>query len=129
VTPLAEPAGFASCAWSYGPGSSVRARRPRSGGKDDSDDDGGKEDGGEPEPDPEPEPDAGVRKRGQRQGSKGHGRRGYAHLQTREEIHDVPPDQRFCGCCGLEFEPLSSEPSEQIDWQVTVTRIVHRRKR
>jgi transposase len=70
-----------------------------------------------------------VRKRGQRPGSKGHGRRDYSHLDTREEIHDVPADQRVCACCGLEFEFLGSETSEQVDWQVTITRVVHRRLR
>ena len=33
-------------------------------------------------------------KRGQRPGSKGHGRRDYSGLETREEIHDVPDGQR-----------------------------------
>ncbi|MDQ1307429.1 MAG: transposase, partial [Actinomycetota bacterium] len=68
-------------------------------------------------------------KRGQRPGSKGHGRRDYSHLESREEIHDVPPGQRVCPDCGREFEALGSEGSEQVDWQVRLTRIVHRRKR
>jgi transposase len=78
----------------------------------------GSRDRGEPE-----------RKRGQRPGSKGHGRRDYSHLDTREEIHDVPAEQRVCACCGLEFEFLGSQTSERIDWQVTITRVVHRRLR
>jgi transposase len=72
------------------------------------------------------------KRRGQRRGAKGHGRRDYTHLDTREEIHDVPADQRVCPTCGMEFEPLgaeSAETSEQIDWQVTITRILHRRLR
>jgi transposase len=68
-------------------------------------------------------------KRGQRPGSKGHGRRDYSHLDSREEIHDVPPDQRVCPDCGVEFTGLGSEGSEQIDWQVHLTRVVHRRMR
>jgi transposase len=68
-------------------------------------------------------------KRGQRPGSKGHGRRDYSHLDSREEIHDVPPGQRVCPDCGREFTALGSEGSEQIDWQVQLTRIVHRRLR
>lgn len=68
-------------------------------------------------------------KRGQRPGSKGHGRRDYSHLDTREEIHDLPVGERTCGCCGRAFQVLGSECSEQIDWQVTITRIVHRRLR
>jgi len=73
--------------------------------------------------------DGPERKRGQRQGSKGHGRRDYSHLDTREEVHDVPAEARVCACCGLEFERLGSETSEQVDWQVTITRVVHRRLR
>ena len=68
-------------------------------------------------------------KRGQRPGSPGHGRRDYSHLDSREEIHDVPPGQRVCPDCGREFAALGSEGSEQIDWQVHLTRIVHRRMR
>ena len=68
-------------------------------------------------------------RRGQRPGSKGHGRRDYSGLDTREEIHDVPVGQRICAECGLEFEFLGSESSERIDWQVRLTRIVHRRLR
>jgi hypothetical protein len=47
-------------------------------------------------------------KRGQRPGGKGHGRRDYSHLDSREEIHDVPPDQRVCPDCGREFTALGS---------------------
>lgn len=68
-------------------------------------------------------------RRGQRPGSKGHGRRDYSHLDTREEIHDVSEAQRTCPGCGAAFEPLGTQDSEQIDWQVTITRIVHRRCR
>ena len=32
-------------------------------------------------------------RKGQRPGSKGHGRRDYSHLEMREEIHDVPEQQ------------------------------------
>ncbi len=70
-----------------------------------------------------------VRARGQRPGSKGHGRRDYSGLETAEEVHDVPAGQRVCAGCGVEFEFLGSECSEQIDWQVRITRIVHRRLR
>ncbi len=75
------------------------------------------------------DPDPGGRGRGQQPGSAGHGRRDYSHLQTREEIHDVPVGQRVCAGCGQEFEVLGAETSEQIDWQVTITRVVHRRLR
>ena len=60
--------------------------------------------------------------KGQQRGSRGHGRRDYRHLPTVEITHDVPAEQRFCSCCGLEFEAFDAEYSEQLDWQVTVTR-------
>ncbi len=41
----------------------------------------------------------------------------------------MPPDQRVCPDCGAAFTALGSEGSEQIDWQVHLTRIVHRRLR
>lgn len=69
------------------------------------------------------------RKRGQRPGAKGHGRRDYSHLDTREEIHDVPVAERVCTGCGTVFESLGTQDSEQIDWQVRITRVVHRRRR
>ena len=68
-------------------------------------------------------------RRGQRWGSTGHGRRDYSHLETREEIHDLPAEQRSCPACGIPLEPLDAQTSEQIDWQVRITRIVHRRLR
>lgn len=89
---------------------------PDGGGVGDSQ--GGDAGGGQP-----------ARKRGQRPGGKGHGRRDYSHLDTREEVHDVPAEQRVCGGCGVAFELLDSQTSEQVDWRVTVTRIVHRRLR
>jgi len=71
----------------------------------------------------------GEGRRGQRPGSKGHGRRDYSHLDTREEVHDIPEDQRCCAGCGAGFAFLGYDDSEQVDWQVTITRIVHRRRR
>lgn len=67
--------------------------------------------------------------RGQRRGSRGHGRRDYSHLPTREEIHDVPLGERVCPCCGAGYAPFGEETCEQIDWQVALIRIVHRRPR
>ncbi|MGH3791751.1 MAG: IS66 family transposase [Pseudonocardiaceae bacterium] len=66
-------------------------------------------------------------RRGQRRGSRGHGRRDYSHLPTREEIHDVPEGERVCPCCGAGYAPFGEECCEQIDWQVQLIRIVHRR--
>jgi hypothetical protein len=41
----------------------------------------------------------------------------------------VPVEQRVCACCGRAFELFDAQTSEQVDWQVTITRIVHRRLR
>ena len=68
-----------------------------------------------------------TRGRGQRRGSRGHGRRDYSHLRTREEIHDVPESERWCPCCGAGYVQFGQESCEQIDWQVELLRIVHRR--
>ena len=75
------------------------------------------------------EPAAGGCGRGQKPGSRGHGRRDYSHIQTREVIHDVPEEQRRCTCCGQEYKFLGSESSDRIDWEVVITRVVHRRLR
>ncbi len=71
----------------------------------------------------------GARKRGQRPGAPGHGRRGYAHLETEERIIDLEEQQRCCPCCGTGYEFTGTEDSEQIDWRVTLIRIVLRRRR
>jgi transposase len=67
--------------------------------------------------------------RGQQPGGRGHGRRDYSHLETEEVVHDVAQGLRCCADCGLEFEFLGSETSDQIDWRVKLVRIVHRRLR
>ena len=41
----------------------------------------------------------------------------------------MPDGERTCPGCGQAFEFLGSECGEQVDWQVRVTRIVHRRPR
>lgn len=69
------------------------------------------------------------RPRGQQPGSRGHGRRDYSHLPAEEVVLDVPAGQRCCQACGIEFEHVDTETSEQIDWQVKITRIVYRRPR
>ena len=71
----------------------------------------------------------GAGRRGQRPGRPGHGRRDYSHLETDERIIDVDAGQRCCAVCGKAFEFIGTEDSEQIDWQVTITRIVWRRRR
>src|SRR6266576_2101665 len=71
----------------------------------------------------------GAGKRGQRPGRPGHGRRDRSHLETEERFIDVDAGQRCCAECGEPFEFLGTEDSEQVDWQVTITRIVWRRRR
>ena len=71
----------------------------------------------------------GAGKRGQRPGGPGHGRRDRSHLETEERVIDVDAGQRCCAECGEPFEFLGTEDSEQVDWQVKITRIVWRRRR
>ena len=73
------------------------------------------------------DPAGGPDKRGQRRGGRGHGRRDYSHLPGREEVHDVPEAERGCPRCGTGYVRFGEESCEQIDWQVQLTRIVHRR--
>ena len=72
---------------------------------------------------------AGAGRRGQRPGGPGHGRRDYSHLETEERVIDVDAGQRCCAECGKPFEFLGTEDSEQVDWQVKITRVVWRRRR
>jgi transposase len=97
--------------------SSEKAARPARGGAGATGGAGGDDPAGEPE----------KRGRGQRPGGRGHGRRDYSHLPTREEIHDVPEAERVCPRCGAGYVRFGQECCEQIDWQVQLTRIVHRR--
>jgi transposase len=100
-------------------GQSSEKSRPGSGG------DAGQS-GGVPDP-----AGSGVGKpaRGQQRGGRGHGRRDYSHLETEEVVHDVAEGLRCCADCGLAFEFLGAETSDQVDWRVQLIRIVHRRLR
>ncbi len=68
------------------------------------------------------------RNRGQQRGSTGHGRRDYSNLKTEEVIHDSPEDEQLCPNCSAPYADFGEETAEQIDWQVRVSRIVHKRK-
>jgi transposase len=72
---------------------------------------------------------AGSRRRGQRPGSAGHGRRRHEHLETEEQVHDIPGGERRCPRCGQPYEPLGEDVSEQVSWRIKVVRIVHRRRK
>jgi len=70
------------------------------------------------------------RRRGQRRGAAGHGRRRYDHLEVRVVVHDLGDDERCCGCCGKAYEQIAGdEISSEISWRVVVYRIEHRRRR
>src|SRR6266566_7381355 len=70
----------------------------------------------------------GARRRGQRPGAPGHGRRSYAHLETEERVIDLEPEERCCPRCGTGYEFIGTEDSELIDWQVKLIRILQRRR-
>jgi transposase len=67
------------------------------------------------------------RGRGQRKGSRGHGRRDYSHLPTEEQVRDVPEAERVCPRCGADYVPFGEECCELIDWRVQLVRVVIRR--
>ena len=68
--------------------------------------------------------------RGQRKGSRGHGRRSYAHLETEERIIDVEPGLRRCRCCGTDFEFLGTgRIGSSLTGKVRLRRILWRRRR
>jgi transposase len=58
------------------------------------------------------------------------GRRDYSHLPRFEVFWDYPEGGYCCPGCGQPFTPLGDHVSgEQLDWQVTVRVVVHRRRR
>lgn len=67
------------------------------------------------------------KRRGQRRGARGHGRRSYEHLPTEEVVHE--PSERSCTTCGTPYEAMGEERSEELDWVVALRRIIHRRPR
>lgn len=91
----------------------------------------GEEEGGAPagESSRADAPGAG-RKRGQQPGKKSAGRKTHPELPAEEIFHDVPELERCCPTCGLPSNDFpGTEDSEEIHWEVTLTRQVHRRKR
>jgi transposase len=68
------------------------------------------------------------RRRGQQPGHKGHGRRHYDHLPAKEEVRDLPPDQRQCRRCGRPFDPFpGSDDTTILEVEVQAhRRVVHR---
>jgi transposase len=72
---------------------------------------------------------AGGRRRGQRPGSAGHGRRRHGHLDAEEHVHDLPEGERRCPRCSRPYQCFGEDVSEQVSWQVRVWRVVHRRRK
>jgi transposase len=95
--------------------SSERARPDAAG----TGDDGGAGDG-----------DGGRAVGGPRRGRGGQaGRRAYSHLPRVEVIWDFADGGYCCPGCGSAFAVLGDHTVEQIDWQVLVRVLVHRRRR
>jgi transposase len=85
----------------------------------------------EPEPDGGAGDGAGTGKDGspRRRGRAGNSRRDYSHLPRVEVIWDFEDGGYCCERCGKAFESLGDHVIEQVDWQVTVRLMVHRRRR
>lgn len=68
------------------------------------------------------------KKRGKKKGERGHGRRKREELPTEEISHVLPEDERCCPRCGMPYEELPcTEDSEEIDVQIIVRRLLHKR--
>ncbi len=78
-------------------------------------------------PGPAPTP----RRRGQRPGRPGHGRRCHDRLPATHETLDLPDGRRRCGGCGLPLAPCGSEPhgGALVEVSVKAHRRVFRRRR
>ena len=67
---------------------------------------------------------------GPRKKQRGPRRRDFRHLPAREEIVELPPDERVCPACSKPFAVMTdTEDSEQIEIEVQAHRRVIRRKR
>jgi transposase len=98
--------------------SSERARADAAGRGDDSSGDGCGGDG-----------NGGQRAGGPRRERQRTGRRDYSHLPRVEVVWDFEDGGYCCPRCGFAFAVLGEHVIEQIDWQVLVRVLVHRRRR
>jgi transposase len=71
----------------------------------------------------------GKKQRGQRAGAPGPRRRDFSGLPTVDIIYDLDAGERCCAGCGSGFAPFGEQVFEQVDWQVVVVRLMHRRRR
>jgi transposase len=70
------------------------------------------------------------RRRGQQPRSKGHGRRQHEHLPAREEVCELPEEQRCCPQCRQPFEEIAGTNDGTIlEIEVKAHRRVYHRKR
>lgn len=70
------------------------------------------------------------KRRGKQRGAKGFGRKRHTHLPTEEILHELSQDRQRCPRCGKPFEVFpGTEDSDEIDWDVRLTRRVHKRAR
>jgi regulator of replication initiation timing len=72
---------------------------------------------------------SGPRKRGQRVGQPGPGRRDYNLMPVVEELLELPVEERTCAWCGATFAPSGTEDSEQLEIDVRAYRRRIRRRR
>jgi transposase len=78
----------------------------------------------------DPDDDEPKRRRGRQPGQTAPRRRDYSHLPAREQILDLPHEERVCPHCGLPLKSCGVESSEQLEIEVVVyRRVIHRRRR
>ncbi len=72
-----------------------------------------------------------AKRRGQRRGVRGHGRRRYEGLPAVDVHHELSAEQRICPVCGLAtyVEMAEEELSTEIDWELRLRRVVHHRRK
>lgn len=76
------------------------------------------------------EADRAIRRRGQRPGTKGHGRHMHTELPTEDVVVPLPPGLEACPRCHRPRIPMASEDrSEEITFDVIVKRRIHHRPR
>ena len=68
------------------------------------------------------------RMRGRENGAKGYGRKKRETLEPVEIIHDFLKEECLCESCGMPFEPAGEKQSEEIEVEIQVRKLVHRRK-
>lgn len=70
------------------------------------------------------------RNKGKQEGTKGYGRKIRENLPAKEIHHDLPEEDLFCHNCGKPYIVFpGTEDSEEIDWEVILQRLIHKRKR